>query len=212
MARYRVCRPAPTKPYRRIGSRVLPGRTLATIRRLREPLTQATALLAGPDLYSNDGDGFVYEHARVPIPVWNAFQEGKISWVTVLTKMEIKVGHTNDLGRRLGEYDDCTPGYVFLWQCAYSTSRRMLLERLVHLSLRYLGAKLRPYRCYGCGTRHREYYDFIRAGGFAGVEKIIREWLWRMGEVGSVKSSWSQRQKLLIQMCVINQASRGLSR
>ncbi|KAJ7019362.1 hypothetical protein C8F04DRAFT_1197758 [Mycena alexandri] len=82
----------------------------------------------------------------------------------------------------------CIPEHTLFWQCAYSSSRRMLLvlERLVHLSLQRLSAKLRRYCCYGCGKRHREYYDFVRAGGFAGVERVIRYWLWRMGEIGSV--------------------------
>ncbi|KAJ7163648.1 hypothetical protein C8R46DRAFT_1036413 [Mycena filopes] len=156
-------------------------------------MAQALALLAGPNPYVNDGDGFVYEHARVSIAVWNAFQQGKIPWTMVLAEMEIKVGHTNNLGRRLGEYDDSPVGACFL--------------RLVHLSLRHLGAKLRPYRCYGCDTRHREYYDFIRAGGFAGVEKIIRYWLWRMGEVASVRISWSKTES--VDTSVRNQSSKS---
>ncbi|KAJ7025260.1 hypothetical protein C8F04DRAFT_1191612 [Mycena alexandri] len=100
--------------------------------------------------------------------------------------LEIKAGHTNNLERRLGEYNVCTPEYTFFWNCAYCTTRRMLLERLVHLALQQLGAKLRRYRCHRCGKRHREYYNIVRAGGFAGVERIIRHWLWKMGEIGSV--------------------------
>ncbi|KAJ7017938.1 hypothetical protein C8F04DRAFT_1199720, partial [Mycena alexandri] len=116
------------------------------------------------------------------------FQERRISWPTLLGKLEIKAGHTNNLERRLGEYDVCTPEYTLFWKFAYHTTRRMLLERLVHLALRQLGAKLRRYRCHGCGKRHREYYNFARAGGFAGVERTIRYWLWKMGEIGSVRN------------------------
>ncbi|KAJ7715346.1 hypothetical protein B0H16DRAFT_1742056 [Mycena metata] len=161
--------------------------SLANIRRLRDPRAQALALLRDPNPYVNDGDGFVYIYARVKTSTWNDFLAGNISWSTVLAELEIKAGHTNDLERRVGEYNVCTPEYTFLWTCAYHTTRRMLLERLVHLALRKLGAKLRRYRCHGCGKRHREYYDFMRAGGFLGVERIIRSYLWKMGETVFVR-------------------------
>ncbi|KAJ7738605.1 hypothetical protein B0H16DRAFT_237452 [Mycena metata] len=162
-------------------------RSLSDIRRLRDPRAQASALLAGPDPYVNEGPGFVYSHARVLTSIWNDFQHNRISWRTLLAKVEIKAGHTNNLERRLGEYDVCTPEYIFLWDCAYFTTRRMLLERLVHLALRQLGAKLKRHRCHGCGKRHREYYDFVRAGGFAGMERIICFWLGKMGETDFVR-------------------------
>ncbi|KAJ7021347.1 hypothetical protein C8F04DRAFT_1273868 [Mycena alexandri] len=162
-------------------------RSLANIRRLRNPGEQALALLAGPDPYKDDGEGFVYVHARVTTLTWNEFLAGRIPWSVVLAELEVKAGHTNDLERRVGEYNVCTPEYTFFWTCAYRTTRRMLLERLVHLALRQLGAKLRRYRCHGCGKRHREYYDFMGAGGFLGVERIIRSCLWKMGETAFVR-------------------------
>ncbi|KAJ7022505.1 hypothetical protein C8F04DRAFT_1266788 [Mycena alexandri] len=176
---------------RRCGPHAAPRapriRSCSDIRRLGDPRAQASALLDGPDPYVDDGPGFVYSHARVLTSVWNDFQQSRISRQMLLAKVEIKAGHTNNLERRLGEYDVCVPEYTLFWDCAYSTTRRMLLERLVHLALRQLGAKLKRYRCHGCGKRHREYYDFVRAGGFAGVERIIRYWLRKMGETRSVR-------------------------
>ncbi|KAJ7758243.1 hypothetical protein B0H16DRAFT_1457293 [Mycena metata] len=45
----------------------------------------------------------------------------------------------------------------------------------------------------GCGKRHREYYDFVRAGGFAGMERIIRYWLRKMGETDYVEQKKARR-------------------
>ncbi|KAJ7029172.1 hypothetical protein C8F04DRAFT_1265233 [Mycena alexandri] len=186
----RYCCPQAAPRARLIVLHALRTHSLADIRRLRDPHAQALALLRGPNPYINDGDGFVYVHARVKTSTWNDFLAGNISWPTVLAELEIKAGHTNDLERRLGEYKVCTPQYTFFWTCAYRTSRRMLLERLVHLALRQLGAKLGRYRCHGCGKRHQEYYDFMRAGGFAGVERIIHSCLWKMGETSFVRYVW----------------------
>ncbi|KAJ7745066.1 hypothetical protein B0H16DRAFT_1726959 [Mycena metata] len=185
MTRYSRPRAAPRA--RLVVLHAVRTRSLTNIRRLRDPHAQALALLRAPNLYVHDGDGFVYVHARVKTSTWNDFSAGKISWSMVLAELEIKAGHTNDLDRRLGEYNVCTPEYTFFWTCAYRTTRRMLLERLVHLALRQLGAKLGRYRCHGCGKRHREYYHFLRAGGFAGMERIIHSCLWKMGETGSVR-------------------------
>ncbi|KAJ7029833.1 hypothetical protein C8F04DRAFT_1264558 [Mycena alexandri] len=168
-------------------SRAPRARCLADIRRLRDPRAQAQALLSGPNLYINDDEGWVYLHARIRTSIWKDFQDNRISWPTLRANLDIKAGHTKDLERRLGEYDICTPEYMFFWTCAYRTAQRMLLERLVHLALRQLGAKLKRYRCHGCGKRHREYYDFVRAGGFIGVERVIRYCLWKMGETVPVR-------------------------
>ncbi|KAJ7029164.1 hypothetical protein C8F04DRAFT_1265221 [Mycena alexandri] len=100
----RYCCPQAAPRARLIVLHALRTHSLADIRRLRDPHAQALALLRGPNPYINDGDGFVYVHARVKTSTWNDFLAGNISWPTVLAELEIKAGHTNDLERRLGEY------------------------------------------------------------------------------------------------------------
>lgn len=155
-------------------------------------MAQAMALIHGSNPYQLDSAGFVYTHARVPTVLWDAFLDGHVTWDDVVAEMEVKAGHTNDLERRMREYRECMPEYTFLWHCAYATAQRMLLgsvsrflifalttisERLVHLSLRELGAQLKRYPC-ACGTEHQEYYSFTAAGGLEGLEGVVRNWLW----------------------------------
>ncbi|KAJ7039722.1 hypothetical protein C8F04DRAFT_1178444 [Mycena alexandri] len=155
---------------------------------MAQPLAQILALLAGPSPYMLDGEGLVYLHLRVRVTVWDAFQRGDISYAAFLDCLELKAGHTKDLKQRLYGYKPCAPGYIFVWRCAYTTTRRMLIERLIHLSLIQMGAQIPRYTCSGCGKRHREYFGFQAAGGFRGLERIVRYWLWVLGDLGSVSN------------------------
>lgn len=94
---------------------------------MAQPLAQILALLAGPSPYMLDGEGLVYLHLRVRVTVWDAFQRGDISYAAFLDCLELKAGHTKDLKQRLYGYKPCAPGYIFVWRCAYTTTRRMLI-------------------------------------------------------------------------------------
>ena len=56
------------------------------------------------------------------------------------------------------------------------------LERLIHLSLVDIGARVRRFVCPGCGTKHREYYSLSAAGGIDEVWAIVEFWVWAVGE------------------------------
>ncbi|KAJ6549005.1 hypothetical protein B0H19DRAFT_1265777 [Mycena capillaripes] len=94
-----------------------------------------------------------------------------MTWDELLDLVEIKVGSTNDLARRGREYRACEEDYVLFSWSFFVAPRRMLLERLCHLSLMQLQAQATPSLC-SCHTIHREYYNYRTAGGFSGVKAI----------------------------------------
>ncbi|KAK7046268.1 hypothetical protein R3P38DRAFT_3175551 [Favolaschia claudopus] len=151
----------------------------------KHPIDQARSIIMGPNPYPQDGSGFVYLHSRIAYNDIAQFQRGHITFDELSIRFEIKLGHTNNLPRRFKEYKKCTEGYLFFWHCAYTTTSRMLLERLVHLSLIHLGARISRYRCFGCGKRHREYYSLRVVKGFVGLESLTEFWLGALGEVAS---------------------------
>ena len=57
-------------------------------------------------------------------------------------------------------------------------------ERLVHLTLRAMGAEVprRQRKCVGCCVRHREFYLLLKVGGTAGLLRIVEFWLALTGE------------------------------
>ena len=114
---------------------------------------------------------------------------------------EVKVGSTNNIDRRIPEYDACAGGdEVLEWLFYYHTSCVKLVgesyvnqsenspltatEAIVHLKLKQLGAKLAPYPCPGCRKAHREFFDLAAAGGIDGVKLAMEETLAEVDEVG----------------------------
>ncbi|KAJ7917286.1 hypothetical protein B0H13DRAFT_1870466 [Mycena leptocephala] len=98
------------------------------------------------------------------------------------TRMEIKVGITNDLERRMRDYKKCGDGFV--WLFSYRSRSVKWIERMVHLTLKAAGAHVRPYRCAGCGHRHREFFFEVAAGGIEGVAQTIEQVMASVGQVG----------------------------
>ncbi|KAJ7718398.1 hypothetical protein B0H14DRAFT_2643367 [Mycena olivaceomarginata] len=76
-----------------------------------------------------------------------------------------------------------------LWIAAFECAEPKRVERLLHLELAKLGARLQPRPCPGCGTNHREYFEYSAADGFEGVLEIIeaswRSWGFRLAEAAN---------------------------
>ncbi|KAJ7490884.1 hypothetical protein FB451DRAFT_1166206 [Mycena latifolia] len=89
--------------------------------------------------------------------------------------LEIKLGHTKNLKRRLRQYEACQANdhQISFWGYC-PVPRRMLAERLVHLRLGALGARLVPYPCLSCGVEHREFFPLAAAGGCNGVKSVVK--------------------------------------
>ncbi|KAJ7214680.1 hypothetical protein B0H12DRAFT_1069863 [Mycena haematopus] len=92
----------------------------------------------------------------------------------------VKVGRTNNIERRMGEYARCGPGQVF-WISYYATGRAKATERIIHLRLEQAGVRIPPFIC-GCGTMHREYACYEAVGELANVEFVIEETLRSLGQ------------------------------
>ncbi|KAJ6521856.1 hypothetical protein B0H19DRAFT_1277589 [Mycena capillaripes] len=142
-------------------------------RSIRDPPHQMRALLrlGNPFLRDKRGRGFVYMHGRILCDALEDYWADSMTWYELLDLVEIKVGSTNDLARRGREYRACEEDYVLFSWSFFVAPRRMLLERLCHLSLMQLQAQATPSLC-SCHTIHREYYNYRTAGGFSGVKAI----------------------------------------
>ncbi|KAJ7194614.1 hypothetical protein GGX14DRAFT_576311 [Mycena pura] len=133
---------------------------------MRDAFDKLIALLGEPDHYVKEGEGSIYVVVR--IDPYGALQ--------------VKVGHTNCMDRRKNEYLRCeSTGHAVYWQFHCKVEKRMLVERLIHLSFIDLNAIVVRYPCPGCGTRHREYYSLDLVGGLDAVEDIVQFWVWSTG-------------------------------
>ncbi|KAJ7713400.1 hypothetical protein B0H16DRAFT_1478723 [Mycena metata] len=114
---------------------------------------------------------------------------------TDVDAVEIKAGYSSDTPRRQQEYRDTCQGVDFDWKFKYTSDnvKRLVLkrgaERLVHLSLRMLGAGIPACPCPGCGVRHKEFFAVAAAGGIEGLCGIIEFWLGLLGE--PVNKQWT---------------------
>ncbi|KAJ7203735.1 hypothetical protein B0H12DRAFT_1243723 [Mycena haematopus] len=141
--------------------------------RIRDPVDQALAHFSHPRYKDLGGDLYIVcRRVRVVAP----------DLQIVYDDFEIKAGISTDVGRRQCEYRDVCRDVEFVWFYKYHSDTVKLLERLVHLSLRALGAAIPPYPCPGCGVRHREFFDAAAAGGIAGVCAIVEFWLEVLGQ------------------------------
>ncbi|KAF8214759.1 hypothetical protein K438DRAFT_1749848 [Mycena galopus ATCC 62051] len=95
--------------------------------------------------------------------------------------MQVKVGHAKDFEKRQHAYAKCAVDWVLISQLKLWTPHRMLLEALVHETLRWRGAAVRRVRC-SCSTRHREFWNFFVAGGIGGVQRITLGWMYLLGQ------------------------------
>ncbi|KAJ6545753.1 hypothetical protein B0H19DRAFT_1076013 [Mycena capillaripes] len=148
-------------------------RDLAAITRIRDPMDQALAHIAHPCYKDFRGD--LYTVCRVV----RVFDHQLQMWVDVL---DVKSGFSLDTVRRQFDYRDTCHDVDFIWFYKYKSDTVKLLERLVHLTLRALGAAIAPYPCPGCGVKHREFYLYSAAGGVEGLCSIIEFWLGALGQ------------------------------
>ncbi|KAJ6559587.1 hypothetical protein B0H19DRAFT_1260298 [Mycena capillaripes] len=148
-------------------------RELAAISRIRDPIDQALAHIAHPCYKDFRGD--LYTVCRVV----RVFDHELQMWVGAF---DIKSGFSIDAVRRQFDYRDTCHDIEFIWFYKYKSDTVKLLEPLVHLTLRALGATIASYPCPGCGVRHREFYSYSAAGGIEGLCSIIEFWLGAMGQ------------------------------
>ncbi|KAJ7117274.1 hypothetical protein C8R43DRAFT_1154565 [Mycena crocata] len=168
---------------------------LAAIRSLPDPMEQALALLALGDPYDNDGPGELYLKVRVAsgfLPQFLAspfvpqFIAGTLPTHILQTPdvFQVKVGHTDCISRRRSQYYVCDKDHhPIYWHGYCSVPKRKLAERLVHLSLIALGARVARYPCPGCTKRHREFFSLAAAGGLQSVEEVVKFWVEALGGV-----------------------------
>ncbi|KAJ7639684.1 hypothetical protein DFH06DRAFT_1335359 [Mycena polygramma] len=161
------------------------GLYLAALRgfRPRPPPFAALSALCNP---YRDGPGDVYVLRRVPRAVQEAYDARKISRAMYFAKTQVKLGHSKKFPTRQRTYRKCTIDWALHWEVRFSTPNRKLLEALVHESLRERGAAVKPVRC-SCSTRHTEFFNFKRAGGVRGVERLVLSWMWALGQAETVR-------------------------
>ncbi|KAF8197168.1 hypothetical protein K438DRAFT_1967412 [Mycena galopus ATCC 62051] len=95
---------------------------------------------------------------------------------TEIGNLEVNGGWSSNVPRRQKAYGACECAeQEILWVASYECAEPKRVERLLHLKLRERGAVLEPRPCTGCGTCHREYFEFVAAGRFEGVLALIEE-------------------------------------
>ncbi|KAJ7203739.1 hypothetical protein GGX14DRAFT_461049 [Mycena pura] len=124
------------------------------------------------------------------------YKERKGSAYCVRSGARGKVGITVDVPKRQANYAQVCAPVVFEWIARYECENpkriselyhswsSIYLERLVHLTLRAMGAEVPrcQRKCVGCGVGHREFYLLLKVGGTAGLLRIIEFWLALTGE------------------------------
>ncbi|KAJ6571012.1 hypothetical protein DFH09DRAFT_1313022 [Mycena vulgaris] len=141
---------------------------LDCIRRL--PLAAQALAIAdvGPTAYRREGPGVLYSATRT-LPGGAAV---------------LKLGHTSNFRRRRAQYNNCAaPGSPIAWHFTYAVPDRLTAERLAHLLLEELGAKIPPAPCPGLRRlhSHREWFDLNAIGGLPGFERVLRRLFRRLG-------------------------------
>ncbi|KAJ7655771.1 hypothetical protein DFH06DRAFT_1329206 [Mycena polygramma] len=158
---------------------------LAAIRGFRGRPIPFAALSALCNPY-RDGPGDVYIFRRVPRAIQKAYDVRKVSRASYFASTQVKLGHSKTFPVRQRAYRKCAIDWALLWDVKFSTPNRMLLEALVHASLRERGASTKRVRC-SCSTRHKEFFSFKRAGGVRGVERLVLFWMWALGQAKTDK-------------------------
>ncbi|KAJ7878712.1 hypothetical protein B0H13DRAFT_1892517 [Mycena leptocephala] len=123
----------------------------------------------------------------------NPFKNDAPGYVYIISSAEyraisqVKVGHAKDFETRQRAYAKCEVDWVLIWEMKLWTPHHMLLEALIHESLRRRNATIPRVRC-SCSKEHREFFDLVAAGGVDGVEKIALRWMYLIGQALTVKS------------------------
>ncbi|KAJ7301028.1 hypothetical protein DFH08DRAFT_827940 [Mycena albidolilacea] len=126
-------------------------------------------------------------------------------------RLEVKGGWTSDLERRQENYRSCESAtQEILWIAAFECAEPKRVERLLHLELAKLGARLQPRLCPGCGTNHGEYFKYSAADGFEGVLEIIEAILAKLGvPVNKLTCTSIERWRHLLAKKEQKERSRG---
>ncbi|KAJ7441405.1 hypothetical protein B0H11DRAFT_2252152 [Mycena galericulata] len=135
--------------------------------------------------FAREGPGSCYNVACVKDADIVLYRDGVLTGVQLLERMVWKVGHTNDIERRQGEYGRCDKGQTHIWVCHWMVARRCYCERFAQLQQLCDGGELVIEPCPGCKRRHREYYDFRSVGGFKQFTALMNKVITTMGEVPS---------------------------
>ncbi|KAJ7117829.1 hypothetical protein C8R44DRAFT_738702 [Mycena epipterygia] len=172
--------PDDSPPCAPLVSIVPPSSSQLSSRRIRNLADQDQALRAAINPY-DDGPGELYITLRLTPRLLAPYRAGSLSAADLSPLLnpqnfQLKIGHTNDVRRRRPEYRRCAEGQFLHWHAYFPVPKRKLAERLAHLRLKAVGARLRSRRCPGprCRTRHREYFSLTAAGGLHGVEAIVQ--------------------------------------
>ncbi|KAJ7175478.1 hypothetical protein C8R46DRAFT_1030535 [Mycena filopes] len=118
--------------------------------------------------YKREGEGGLYVTARVDEGIQDAYDAGKMSLDAFLDRLEVKVGHSQEVETRRCQYKKRAVKQVLVWHYHYPADRRMLAARDSRVS--------------GCTTQHREYYTFRSIGSFERLNGIIQFWLGELGQ------------------------------
>ncbi|KAJ7120378.1 hypothetical protein C8R44DRAFT_877809 [Mycena epipterygia] len=128
-----------------------------------------------------DGPGYIYVFV-----IWDQDAEAILAATPpgdAADVFTIKVGRAEDVEDRRARHEEQCPSLERMWAFKYPTNDAKLLERLVHLTLQFFGAR-RPFReCPDCTVRHMEYFSELFSGGLEGVAAVIKYWLSRIGEI-----------------------------
>ncbi|KAJ7182230.1 hypothetical protein C8R43DRAFT_940379 [Mycena crocata] len=128
--------------------------------------------------FKKEGKGAVYINGRRRRRRWMRYRSGRQNHLAALRALEVKVGHTNWLPRRVTQYRGCrSDAQNIVWYGYLSAQCRMHVERRVHMALERRG--IHPVRgeCAGddCNTDHKEYFPMLLIRRFSRLLRIVRE-------------------------------------
>ncbi|KAJ7131488.1 hypothetical protein C8R43DRAFT_1133718 [Mycena crocata] len=124
--------------------------------------------------YKNDKHvaGVLYVNGRVDDQTRDDYNNGIISLEELLDRIDVKVGHTKAIRRRMGEYRRCANGQTIVWSALDEPLTQVFCIQNVGCTWLY--------------ERMGEYYPLREIGSFDALDQIIRVELRAMG-LGNVK-------------------------
>ncbi|KAJ7159331.1 hypothetical protein C8R43DRAFT_948258 [Mycena crocata] len=133
-----------------------------------------------PD-FKDDAPGALYVNARRRPRPSGRYRSGRRNYLAALAAfraLQVKVGHTKRLPRRVKEYRRCESGsQEIVWYGYFHAEKRMHAERRVHNALKRRG--IHPIRgiCAGarCSSDHKEYFPMSLIRSFSRLYRIMRE-------------------------------------
>ncbi|KAF8147651.1 hypothetical protein K438DRAFT_1989559 [Mycena galopus ATCC 62051] len=194
------CPPGPFHPIQfrlcRLAVRVLYYDGPPTLQQIRAlPLLGRIAVyLEYPDSFTNEGFGPLYICAVVDDYVLGEYHSNLISRHEFRANLRVKVGNAKNLSTRQRHYRPCDVGQTHFWLFCYHPKRRIVAEKLCHLS--FLALAPRAYLdCPGpeCPVaRHIKYWWLKDLGGFSKVLECVDGVLTALGEPGLPRTDLPQ--------------------